>query len=341
MTAQPLEQPLVSVVILTWNSKDLLPRAVESVCAQTYERVEIIVVDNASTDGTAELARSYDHVATTLLLDENTGFARGMNAGYDASHGDICVLMNCDAVLRPDVARRAVDLFARHPDVGVIGANIWRLDRDAPDWRFWDWDRDAIAALPFDGGVVALDRLLHVRGLKTRVPWQVSFKANGACPLVRRATIEDMRERFGAAPFDPVFDTYGEDVDFAFKTWTLGWRTMFAADLVVGHVRSYASELDMWDKRGRLRVNLIAERYINAARYLPPAQLLAVLTVALATDVTAATRQRRKGDRTAYADLRTALARILRLRPGLLRFRRRHQPWRRIDFRRVVYLDKE
>ncbi len=73
MTAQPLEQPLVSVVILTWNSKDLLPRAVESVCAQTYERVDIIIVDNASTDGTAELARSYDQVATTLLLDENRG----------------------------------------------------------------------------------------------------------------------------------------------------------------------------------------------------------------------------------------------------------------------------
>lgn len=68
--------------------------------------------------------------------------------------------------------------------------------------------------------------------------WRVSFKANGACLPLRRATIEGLRARFGVGPFDPVFDPYGEDVDFSSKTWSL-------------HPR---------DERGRLRVNPIAER---------------------------------------------------------------------------------
>ncbi len=336
MTTTSTSAPLVSVIILSWNCQALLPRAVESALAQTYRPVEVVIVDNASTDGTAEVLARFEPVATVVRQEENSGFARGMNAGYDAARGDVCVLLNCDAVLPPDFVAAAVAHFARDPGVGVIGANIWRIAR-AGEWRFWQrpqpWD------LPFDGGVVALDPLLRVVGLTDGgVPWQPTFKANGAVPVVRRAVIEEMRLRFGAAPFDPVFDTYGEDVDFAFKAWALGWRTMFAADVVAGHVRSYSSELDMWDKRGRLRVNLIAERYINAARHLPPARLLAVLAVALATDAWRAMRRQLAGDREAYPDLRAALTRLLRMRQTLERFRRAHATWRAINVPEQVFL---
>jgi len=241
--------------------------------------------------------------------------------------GPYCVFLNCDAVLRPDFVANAVAHFERHPAVGVVGPNVWRIDRDREDdWRFWE--RGEPYGLPFDGGVVALDCLLHVLGLDDcGVAWQRSFKANGACPVVRRGALEAMRRTFGVAPFDPVFDTYGEDVDFAFKTWALLWETMYAADVVAGHVRSYSSELRLWDKRERLRVNLIAERYINAARHLSPPRLMLVASAALLTDVTAATRRRFGGDRQAYQDLGAALARLSRMRPALLRFRRRHAVW--------------
>jgi len=338
MSSEPSRAPLVSVIILSWNCRDFLPRVVASVTRQAYPAVEVVIVDNASTDGTADTLAQFEGAATVLPQRENVGFARGMNLGFEASRGDYCVFLNCDAVLRPDFVANAVAHFERHPAVGVVGPNVWRIDRDREDdWRFWE--RGEPYGLPFDGGVVALDHLLHVLGLDDcGVVWQRSFKANGACPVVRRGALEALRRTFGVAPFDPVFDTYGEDVDFAFKTWALRWETMYAADVVAGHVRSYSSELRLWDKRGRLRVNLIAERYINAARHLSPPRLMLVASAALLTDVTAATRRRVGGDRQAYQDLGAALARLSRMRPALLRFRRRHAVWRRVDFAREVLL---
>lgn len=330
------DAPFVSVVILTYNSRHMLDRSVASVLAQRGVAVELIVVDNASTDGTADALAHHEGAATIVRLPRNLGFARGMNVGYEVARGELIVPMNADVVLHPDFCRAAADRFAAHPDVGVIGPYVLRVGEEG-DGRFWEWEPPV--ALPLDGAVVGLTRvLLRVRSVEEGGDtWRVSFKANGCCPVVRRATIEALRARFGVGPFDPVFDTYGEDVDFAFKTWALRWRTMFAREVLASHVRSYASPIELRDKRGRLRVNLIAERYINAIRHLPPAQLLTVCAVALANDLAMIPLQRAKGDREAARDVGAAFARLWRLRGGLWRFRRRHQNWRAIDFDTEVY----
>ena len=330
------ETPLVSIVILTWNSRHMLARSVASVLAQRGVPVELIIVDNASTDGTAAALAEYAAVATVARLPRNLGFARGMNVGYEIARGEFVVAMNADVVLHPDFCAAAVAHFRAHDDVGVIGPYVLRVGEEG-DGRFWEWDTPV--DLPLDGAVVGLTRVfLRVRSVEAYDDtWRVSFKANGCCPIVRRRTIEDLRDRFGVAPFDPVFDTYGEDVDFAFKTWALRWRTMFARDVIAGHVRSYASPIELRDKRGRLRVNLIAERYINAVRHLPPAQLLTVAGVALLNDLALIPLQRLKGDARAAADVGAAFARLRRLRRALWRFRRQHRNWERIDFATEVY----
>ncbi len=335
MHATPTPPP-VTVVILTFNSRHMLARSVASVLAQRGEPVELIIVDNASTDGTADALAEYEASATVVRLPRNLGFARGMNVGYQLARGQYIVPMNADVVLHPDFARAAVARFAAHPDVGVIGPYVLRVDEEG-DGRFWDWEPPR--TLPLDGAVVGLTRVfLRVRSVEQYDDtWRVSFKANGCCPIVRRATVEDLRSRFGVGPFDPVFDTYGEDVDLAFKTWALRWRTMFAREVIASHVRSYASPIELRDKRGRLRVNLIAERYINAIRHLPLAQLLTVGWVALLNDLAMIPLQRAKGDREAARDVGAAFARLWRLRRALLTFRWRHRNWRAIDFDTEVY----
>ncbi len=327
---------LVSVIVLSWNAKHLLPRAVASVLDQEHPAVELIIVDNASTDGTDAILAECEPVATVVRLPRNLGFARGMNVGYQVSRGDYVVPMIADVVLHPAFAAEAVARFAAHPDVGVIGPYVLRVGEEG-DGRFWAWNPPCL--LPLDGAVVGLTRVfLRVRSVEEHGDeWRVSFKANGACPIIRRATVEDLRARFGVGPFDPAFDTYGEDVDFAFKTWALRWRTMFARAVVASHVRSYASALHLRDKRGRLRVNLLAERYINALRHLPPRQLAVIVAVALADDLTMIPLQRLKGDREAARDVGAAFARLWRLRRDLLAFRRRHTTWRTIDFDTEVY----
>jgi len=331
-----MANPLVSIVILSYNSVDLLPRAVQSVQQQDYAPIELIIVDNASTDGTEVLLDQYKTCATVLRLGENTGFARGMNTGYDASHGQYIVPLNTDAVLHPTFVRHAVELLEQHRDVGVIAPEVVRIGTDTP-WRWWEADEQ----FPSEGGVVALTPLMRVHVLEGDAQqigdWRPSFKANGACPLIRRDLIEDLQRTFGVGPFDPVFDTYGEDVDFAFKAWALRWRTMYSRTVLAGHVRSYASPLALADKRGRLRINLIAERYINAVRHLPAQRMLPVVLIALTEDLRMVLQQQRKGDHQAWLDVRAGLQRVWRMWPDLVRFRAWHRTWRAIDTQREVY----
>lgn len=325
---------LVSVIVLSFNSRELLPRAIQSIQEQDYTPIEIIIVDNASSDGTAALLDDYEACATVIRLADNTGFARGMNTGYAASHGTYIVPLNTDAVLHPSFVRRAVELLKHRPDVGVIAAEVVKIEPTTP-WRFWEHG-------PFtsEGGVVTLTPMMRVQVLEGDTgDWRPSFKANGACPVVRRATIDDIRRTYGEGPFDPVFDTYGEDVDFAFKAWARRWRTMYSRSVVAGHVRSYASPVALADKRGRLRTNLIAERYINAVRHLPLQRLLPVLVVALAEDMAMVVRQQRTGDQQAWSDVSTALRRVAGMWRDLLRFRVWHRTWRMIDTRTEVYCE--
>lgn len=328
--------PLVSVVILSFNSRDLLPRAVESVRAQTHANIELIIVDNASIDGTGELLDEYEPDAIVIRETENTGFARGMNRGYAASRGEFFIPLNTDAVLHPEFVARSVRLFGEHTRLGVVAPEVVKISQ-AGDWRFWESIEDHQS----EGGVVSLTRMMRVRVIEDAPEdWRPSFKANGACPVVRRALVEAIREKFGAfgeAPFDPVFDTYGEDVDFAFKAWSLRWQTMYAREVRAGHVRSYASAVELPDKRGRLRINLIAERYINAVRHTPLTKLIPATLAGLAEDARMILRQLRKHDREILSDARAAFGRVLRLLPALLRFRRAHRTWRKIDFEREVY----
>lgn len=327
---------LVSIVILSFNSKHLLPRAVESVLAQTHPATELIIVDNDSVDGTRELLETYRSSARVILLNENTGYACGMNRGYRESSGAFFIPLNADAVLHPEFISEAVRLFREHAELGVVAPEVKRIP-EAGEWRFWEDEEHGYES---EGGVVALSKTMRVRVIEEpSEDLRPSFKANGACPVIRRALVEETERRFGHAPFDPVFDTYGEDVDFAFKAWSLRWETRYARRCLAGHVRSYASPVERQDKRGRLRINLIAERYINSARHLPFGKLIAVVASGLVEDASMLLRQLGRGDFLIIEDAGAALARVALLLPHLISFRRRHRTWRSINFEREVYCE--
>lgn len=346
--------PLVSVVLLTWNPGELVDRAIASVAGQRGADVELVVVDNASTDGTAERLAGLsgddglDRVAGLVRNPTNEGYAAGMNRGVAATTGDLIVPLNCDAVLAPDFVTAAIDFLDPRPEVGIVAPHVVTLPRPVPsgplsgteteeaEWRFW---RRPANRYGLDGGVVGLDRRGRVVCPLRADEGATSFKANGACPVLRRALVDDVAETFGVGPFDPVFDTYGEDVDLAYKAWSLGWQTRYAPSVRAGHVRSYASPVELADKRGRLRANLVAERYVNAARHLPSRRLPGHLAKSVGGDLALVARQLCRGDAEVVVDVGRAWGRSARLAPALAGFRRRHRTWERIDFARSVHLD--
>ena len=121
---EQIEAPLVSVLIVTWNRKDDVLETIKSVYDQTYQNFEIIVVDNASTDGTAEAVQKTYPAVRLMKLDQNLGATGGRNAGIVIARGEIIFCLDSDASPKDDTLTHIVNKFQSEPQVGLINSKI-------------------------------------------------------------------------------------------------------------------------------------------------------------------------------------------------------------------------
>lgn len=111
--------PLVSIIIDNYNYARFLPFAIESALAQTYPHVEVIVVDDGSTDESLRVAKAYQD-RITVIAKANGGQASALNAGFAASHGEVVFFLDADDVLAPDVVERGVARFQQDATIGKV-----------------------------------------------------------------------------------------------------------------------------------------------------------------------------------------------------------------------------
>jgi glycosyltransferase involved in cell wall biosynthesis len=149
----PIGRATVSVVIPCYNYAHYLPDAVRSALAQNGVDVEIIVVDDRSTDDSrqvAELLADAHPEVRVIANQENLGHVRSFNVGWEASTGDFAVKLDADDLLAPDALTRAVALFEAHPSVGMVYGHPRHFAADRPPaarvetvrwvvWRGEDW----------------------------------------------------------------------------------------------------------------------------------------------------------------------------------------------------------
>jgi GT2 family glycosyltransferase len=124
----------LSIVILNWNVRDLLDRCLASLRSDRYV-LEIIVVDNASRDGSTAMVRE-KHPQTTLLANaENRGFTGGNNQGIEASHGRYVMVINPYTEALGDALDRLVAYLDEHPVIGALGPQLLNPDRSIQSSR--------------------------------------------------------------------------------------------------------------------------------------------------------------------------------------------------------------
>ena len=214
-------QPLVSVVVVTYGGLDLTKDCLESLARETWPRIEILVVDNASSDATPEYLRETaerDPRIRTIFNAENRGFAAANNQGIAASRGEVVVLLNNDTVVPPGLLGRLVRHLERDPSIGLLCPTTNFCGNEArvePDYT-------GISGLP----AYAARRAAEHRGRVFDIGVAAMY-----CVAARRSVLDDV---------GPLDEAYGigmfEDDDFAVRMRQKGYRVACAEDAYVHHV---------------------------------------------------------------------------------------------------------
>jgi GT2 family glycosyltransferase len=212
--------PLFSVIIPNWNGAHHLPTCLNALRTQTYPRVEVIVADNASTDGSRDLlAAQYPEVRVVALL-ENRGFTGACNAGMSAANGDFVALLNNDTEVDPGWVAAVVDAFERHPDAGLVASKMRLFDQ-----------RDRFHTA---GDLYRVDGRLANRGVWERDEGQYDqedyvFSACGGSSAYRRTMLDEI------GLLDDDFFFSAEDMDLAWRAQLAGYRCIYAPAALVYH----------------------------------------------------------------------------------------------------------
>jgi GT2 family glycosyltransferase len=235
----------VAAIVVAWQAADDLPACLASLDAQDHDALEVVVVDNASTDGTAEvldaaLAGPRHHPLRVRINPTNRGFAGGVNDGLALLDPEVAVvvLVNPDARLAPDLVGRGVAALLADPHRGSVQPKVRRAV-PAPDGR---------PVLDTTGHVLTRARLLRNRGEgaiddgRHDVPGEV-FGVSGAVALHRRAMLTDVAWRgphaTGQVLTEELF-AYFDDVDLDWRARLLGWRAWYEPAALAWHVRGGA-----------------------------------------------------------------------------------------------------
>jgi len=247
-------EPKVNINILTWNGEKYLKLCLDSALAQNYSNYEILIVDNASKDGTERIIRNYLHGTkkntkhtqkiTYIKNKENIGFASGHNQGIRKTDGKYVMLLNQDAILTTNFLKEAIKVLEKDKRIGAIQPKVLK----------YDFERGKPKNI-FDttGLLILKNRRIINRGQGQTDEGQFNkqeeiFGADGAVPIYRRETLEDIklptfqnikykRDSIKHEYFDESFFAYKEDVDLAWRMRLYGWKVIYAPSVLAYHER--------------------------------------------------------------------------------------------------------
>src|SRR5919204_161109 len=134
-SAEPPVSPRASVLIGCWNNADVLPVAIDSILAQTVRDFELIVVDDGSTDATADVVRAVADERVRYLGLAHQGIARSLNAGLQAARAPIVAIQDADDWSLPQRLERQLAVLEREPDVAVVGSRMREVDAGGRELR--------------------------------------------------------------------------------------------------------------------------------------------------------------------------------------------------------------
>jgi hypothetical protein len=254
----------LSILIVTFNSGSVLAGCLDSIPAATGEKTEIILVDNASRDGTLALVRRNYPAVRVIANPRNVGFAAAVNQAAQAARGSMLLLLNPDTVVQSGAIDQLVSFLAEHPAAGICAPRV--LDRhgrirhncfrfETPWTFFW-----------FGVGVGPLQKLRN--RILGRTDWQIDRDSaqnveavTGAALLVRRQLYEQL------GGMDERFFMYCEDGDFCLRARQAGYQAMLVPRSVMTHIGAASTPHGAALLNGMIGRHLLHSRYHYTMKY--------------------------------------------------------------------------
>lgn len=225
----------VSIIVANWNTRELLRDCIRSIYGKTKGiRYELIIADDASTDGSAEIIQREFPQVKIIQNEKNLGYAKSINRGVPLAQGNYILLLNSDTLILDDAIKILANFLDLHPEAGVCGGWLWSREKTSQisygsfpslPQAFVDafFLNDLFPSLYFPNRGVAPDgSITH--------PVEVDY-VTGAAILIRKKLIEEL------GLFDERFEAYCEEVDFCYRVTKIGkQKVYFLPDAKIIHL---------------------------------------------------------------------------------------------------------
>ena len=275
--------PRVSVVIVSWNGLPLLKRFLPSVAATDYPDLEIILADNASSDGSAAFVRERFPAVKIVRHPENWRFCRGNNAALPHATGRYVVLLNNDVEVPPGWLHPLVEQAERHPDVAALQPKLLQVD----DRRRFEYAGAAGGFIDRVGYPFTRGRVFHSleedRGQYDDA--RDIFWATGAALFLRRSALNEV------GVLDETFEMHMEEIDLCWRLWRAGWRVRVEPQSEIYHLGGSSLPQGTPQKTYYNFRNSLLMLYKN----LPPHRWRRLFALRTVLDATAMTRMLTQG----------------------------------------------
>lgn len=211
-----MTKPKVSVLVVNWNGADYISSCIDSILMQDYPLIEIVVVDNNSSDSSLVALKKYKKIQL-IELSENTGFAKGNNIAFEHASGNYLFFLNNDAILtKPDTITQLVEKMESDHSLGCLQPKI----------------QLSTGQLDACGSLWTPTTLLFHRyflSKKSTAPSRFVLSIKGAAFMTRRTVISTI------GLFDSRYFCYFEETDFCIRTWVSGSSCLYFDDVEVLH----------------------------------------------------------------------------------------------------------
>jgi GT2 family glycosyltransferase len=242
----------VSIIIVNWNTKQLLLDCIKSIYDYTKNiDYEIIVVDNASSDGSADAVLNAFPEVKLISLDKNVGFAAGCNRGFEESYGNFIFYLNPDTLVNSKAVYELVSFLKLNSEIGIVGPGMIDKDGNSQISSFGIFPSAKEAFLH----AIRIWRIAPKSRLAKKflaVPenasgWVYTGHLLGAALMTRRDLISDLNG------FDESFFLFLEETDLCFRTLKAGWKIVYNTNIKIIHLGEQ-SMMNVLHKSGGLYI---------------------------------------------------------------------------------------